>query len=317
MKNWKITPLVGLVIVSMVISSCSMMLNSHTTDITIASEQTDVAILVDDTVLLPLPVTIEVLRSRRALPLVIAYDTLLHSFDLKRTISPTYIFGNPVALYGLGYLIDLAYTKMFAYPKEIWFDFASQNVVQYGFPFQQGATYLEAGYVAPSIIRYNKGTQQYGFWGITGFSFGSSFVYNNNQFVYFHVGALQGFSSAITEGIRLESLVSTFLKTGIGGRFLHNIEYRLGLSINNYYMRDGFSNNMWNNSYSYTVGFFTDLAYYFRNNIFIGFTYQPSIFDFQTAEFQYSAMRYLQLGYRWTIFHPQKQDALPLFLNVR
>jgi hypothetical protein len=294
-----------------------MMLNSSTTDIAIASKQADAALLVDDTTLLPLPLTIEVLRSRRPIPLVVACDTLIHQVDLKRTISPTYIFGNPLALYGLGYLIDLAYSKMYGYPKEVWLDFEKPNVLQYGFPLQHGASYMDAGYVAPSLIRYNNGTQQYGFWGITGFSFGSSFVYNNNQFVYFNVGALHGFSSAITEGIRLETLVSTFLKTGIGGRFFHNVEYRLGLNMTSFYISDDFSSSLRNTTNGYTVGFFTDLAYYFQNNIFIGFTYQPSIFDFQTAEFRYSDLRYLQLGYRWTIFHPQKQDGLPLFLDVR
>ena len=103
------------------LNSCAMIFNNHTSIINIHSDVDSMRICLksDTTKWHQLPTWIEVNRSRYDLPIITEYHNIRKTVNIDEKLSNTYIFGNVFSPYFLGYIVDLASSKTFKYPNYI------------------------------------------------------------------------------------------------------------------------------------------------------------------------------------------------------
>ncbi len=176
------------VIFILLFSSCASLLNRPYTYIKVETDLDSTVVKVpNDRTNYIAPAIVPVKRSKYDIVLELHNDTINKTVQVPSKLSPAFTVGNLFSAGLYGYLIDLTNPRRFTYPKSVYVDMVSDNIVLNNNYFEPGKGSVFLTCNLPLISQFysydgNSYSSQMGVWGI-----GSGIEYYQTPKEYFSI----------------------------------------------------------------------------------------------------------------------------------
>lgn len=238
---------------------------------------------------------IDIFREKTVKYTNVVFDSSAVSFKMKSHFSNTYILGNLISPYYLGYLIDLSSDKRFGYQSRYYFNVSPDEVtvLKWKPTFKNQKRWVIASNNMNSL-RVKLGGKDSLYATGLGFSVGFEKFYQDNQFLSAGINWTSDHLFPIVSGRRVDntddgaSAVSLYCRNN--GNF-DDFEYGYGLQVSSFqwYSYGDFETRRESNL---ALGVSIMAQYRATEYLRVGFVYQPSFFRFNK---QVTGMAYQHL----------------------
>ena len=313
------------------LTSCATLFSKKSYDLEIASDANSRVKVYDS--IYTLPASVQVLRSKDSLPMVLISDTVSKNYILQPSVSPKYLYGNLgfVHFAPLGYLVDLTTVKRFYYGKSVFLtanDTVTQLTTPVGSAYNKTTDYLSAYYFRRKETRKGQinatlsipwltnfyfkpagegSRQNTGFLGI---STGLEYYHSNRKYISVNASAVMDSWAPVPVPVFQEGSWESFRAATISATENHQHQ-RLSFGYGLQYSR-----NVWrfhNTDYDPNIpnskapfsktnsGLGLAANVYFRalNSFYVGLNYKPTLFTIQpSAGFRYEHVVSVDLAWK-------------------
>ena len=266
----------------LLISSCAMMSNNAYQTVKFASNKPIRALIIQQDTFFPDDKTynIDIYREKYTKQATVFFDSTALDFDLKSHLSPYYVFGNLASPDLLGYLIDLASNKRFAYQSSFYFDVKKREVFLYKWkpPIKNDRKWVVS---MPNInaMRIKVDNKDSTYFAGLGFSVGFERFYQANQYISAGIGVASDHFFPIDDGHRRggtdegASMIYAYFRNNVN---IYDLEIGYGFQASRYqwYKIGDFETRRENN---FGIGLSLSTQYRISQYGTLGILYQPSL----------------------------------------
>lgn len=227
-----------LAIVAFLSQSCATLLNGHTQQITITSDERITAVSVENSLSRPeIPGKFHVLRGKEKLKVNYVLDDTLHqTLVLKPHLTLAY-FSNIYFNYGIGMWIEAKSLKKFGYPGTLHLDFKDGDLICKRFKTQpKGLNRFTVTLPYFNALRVYTGKEQVtesGFWGL---EIGAEHFYKDNNYWSLKIGAA-GTNILIDPERINDTRTSTLYVSFNNNHVIRRLDLAYGLCLSQYTWR--------------------------------------------------------------------------------
>ena len=312
--------------------SCTTLMHQRTVGINIYSDVDSALVCMKDTnECYVMPATIDLVRSKSDIELIVKKDTLTKTVILDSRLSTAFWLGNMFNGSGVvGYAIDLTNPKRFTYPKNNYvslsgnneFDKSMSRKTQKWIPPIKNQLNFKISIPEGNYFYLNKGHGYGNSFGFLGISAGVEYYFSDLYSINVDFGGMTDFMLPFPapvdyEGSYDRSFASYFdFQVGKDIRAFH-IDLGIQGNRTSYYERETvelFPEYIDTLKYSvkqYNAGLALSGYYKITNGFNLGLNYYPSCFTWHNGDFDfhYSHLIMFELIFKIKAYRPRKEDA--------
>ena len=313
-------------------SSCATLMHQRTVGINIYSDVDSALVCIKDTTeCYEMPATIDLVRSKSDIELIVKKDTLIKTVILDSRLSTAFWLGNILNGVGIvGYAIDLTNSKRFTYPKNNYVFLSGNNKsdksiirkTQKWIPPIKNQLNFKISIPEGNHFYINKG---YGYgksFGFLGISAGVEYYFSDLYSINVDFGGITDFMLPVPapvdyEGSYDRSFASYFdLQVGKDIKAFH-IDLGIQGNRTSYYERETveffpeYIDILKYSKKQYNAGLALSGYYKINNGFNLGLNYYPSCLLWHNGDFDfhYSHLIMFELIFKIKAYRPRKEDA--------
>ena len=313
-------------------SSCTTLMHQRTVGINIIADVDSALVCMKNTNECYItPVTIDFIRSKSDIELIVRKDTLIRNVTLDSRLSTAFWLGNMFNGTGVvGYAIDLTNPKRFTYPKNNYVSLSGSNKydksitgkTQKWIPAIKNQLNFKISIPEGNLFYLNKGHGYGNTFGFLGISEGIEYYFSDLYSINTDFGGMTDFIIPIPAPVDYEGgydrSFATYLDLQVG-RDIGAFHFDLGVQGNrtSYYERETvelypeYIDTLKYSVKQFNAGLALSGYYKITNGFNLGLNYYPSCFSWYNKDFDlhYSHLIMFELIFKIKAYRPGKEDA--------
>ena len=266
----------------LLISSCAMISNKAYQTVKFVSNKPIRALAIEQDTFFPDAKTynIDIYREKYTKLATVFFDSTALDFDMKSHLSPYYTVGNLASPDLLGYLIDLASNKRFAYQPTFYFDVKKKEVFLYKWkPSVKNDKRWVISMPNINALRMKADNKDSTYFAGLGISVGYERFYQANQYISTGIGVVSDHFFPVDDGHRRDgtdegaSMMYAYFRNNVN---IYDFEIGYGFQASHYkwYKLGDFETRRENN---FGLGLSLSAQYRISQLCTLGMLYQPSL----------------------------------------
>lgn len=327
----------ALIITVLFFTSCATLVNTRYTEVNLYTRQDSVKVYLNNSAdysMTPARITAE--RSGEPLRITLEKNEQKEKIQVPSRITPQFWIGNMfTGMFVLGYMVDLSNDRRFTYPRKIYVDLDDPENVDYRYRTRENPKYLLVQ--APQKKTYtgqkgtiniklsipegnsfflNKQTHWGNTFGFLGATTGMDYYYKDKRYWGLGAGAVINFVAPFPAPFdfwgEYENSSGLYVDL-LHGMDIHRFSLNYGVSFTQFYYEKGYKEDyLHTDSLSYTsyehysksenrLGLSLSAKYKFTNYFNVGIKYLPSLYTWDSREFRYGHLLFLDIAINYEI----------------